>query len=163
MPPSRLAPHERGPTRTVDVPVMCSFIQFGKIIQKHFHPKTVSSKKENNFIHDNFIPKRFHPRTVSSKNGSMGTRRADSSLRRTSPGRRRDPWSSSESSGSHVPHLKSLCGQKSFWCGSTTLNDTVGATGEHLPASVYQSDHDFKSCRAAAVAKWHLHLPQQRQ
>ena len=39
---------------------------------------------------------------------AMGTRRTDSSLRRTSPGRRRDSWSSSESSESHVNHPKSL-------------------------------------------------------
>ena len=43
-------------------------------IQKHFHPKTlssktISSKREDNFIHDTFIPKRVHPMTLSSKNG----------------------------------------------------------------------------------------------
>ena len=43
-------------------------------IQKHFHPKTlssktISSKTEDNFIHDTFIQKRFHPMTLSSKNG----------------------------------------------------------------------------------------------
>ena len=43
-------------------------------IQKHFHPKTlssktISSKTEDNFIHDTFIQKRVHPMTLSSKNG----------------------------------------------------------------------------------------------
>ena len=43
-------------------------------VQKHFHPKTlssntISSKTEDNFIHDIFIQKRFHPMTPSSKNG----------------------------------------------------------------------------------------------
>ena len=49
-------------------------------IQKHFHPKntfiqktlsskTISSKREDNFIHDTFIQKRVHPMTLSSKNG----------------------------------------------------------------------------------------------
>ena len=38
-------------------------------IQKHFHPKTISSKIEDNFIHDTFIQKRVHPMTLSSKNG----------------------------------------------------------------------------------------------
>ena len=93
----------------------------------------------------------------------MGTRRSDSSLRRTNPGGRRDPWSSSESSKSLVLHPKSLRGTKSFWCGSETLIDTVGAAGERLPASVDQGDHDFKSCRSAAAAKRHLRLPQERQ
>ena len=45
-----------------------------KLIQKHFHPKTlssktISSKTEDNFIHDTFIQKRVHPMTLSSKNG----------------------------------------------------------------------------------------------
>ena len=38
-------------------------------VQKHFHPKTLSSKREDNFIHDTFIQKRVHPMTLSSKNG----------------------------------------------------------------------------------------------
>ena len=43
-------------------------------IQKHVHPKTlssktISSKREDNLIHDTFIQKRIHPMTLSSKNG----------------------------------------------------------------------------------------------
>ena len=53
--------------------VRYTFIQIEKkLIQKHFHPKTlssktISSKTEDNFIHDTFIQKRFHPMTLSSK------------------------------------------------------------------------------------------------
>ena len=38
-----------------------------KLIQKHFHPKTLSSKREGNFIHNTFIQKRVHPMTLSSQ------------------------------------------------------------------------------------------------
>ena len=50
-----------------------TFIQIRKknsskntFIQKHL-TKTISSKTEDNFIHDTFIPKRFHPMTLSSQ------------------------------------------------------------------------------------------------
>ena len=67
--------------------VRYTFIQIAKknSLQKHFHPKTLSSKntfiqkhfrpkpfhpkEEDNFIHDTFILKRVHPMTLSSKNG----------------------------------------------------------------------------------------------
>ena len=44
-------------------------------IQKHIHPMTlsfeiVSSRTENNFIHDNFIQKRFHPKHFDPKSFS---------------------------------------------------------------------------------------------
>ena len=52
-----------------------TFIQIAKkkkLIQKHFHPKTlssknISSKTEDNFIHDTFIQNQFRPLTLSSK------------------------------------------------------------------------------------------------
>ena len=40
-----------------------------KLIQKHFHPKTLSSKISSNFIHDIFVQKWVHPMTLSSRNG----------------------------------------------------------------------------------------------
>ena len=36
---------------------------------KTLSSKTISSKREDNFIHDIFIQKRVHPMTLSSKNG----------------------------------------------------------------------------------------------
>ena len=50
------------------------------LIQKHFRPKTlssktISSKREDNFIHDTFIQKHFHPKTLSSKNTFIQKRR----------------------------------------------------------------------------------------
>ena len=54
--------------------VRCTFIQIAKknsskntFIQKHFRPKTLSSEREDNFIHDTFIQKRVHPMTLSSQ------------------------------------------------------------------------------------------------
>ena len=74
---------ERRERMKVEFEVRYTFIQIAKkkkthpktlsskniFIPKTLSSKTISSKTEDNFIHDTFIPKRVHPMTLSSKNG----------------------------------------------------------------------------------------------